>query len=79
MPRIPRSILILAAAVVLHNVNGAEVNVYAAASLTDAMKEIGTTYEKQTGDKISFNFAASSLLARQILERAPGGHLLFRG
>jgi molybdate transport system substrate-binding protein len=62
---------ILVATLGLHNVNAAEVNVYAAASLTDVMKEIASTYEKQSDDKISFNFGASSLLARQIIERAP--------
>ena len=55
----------------LHNAYSAEVNVCAAASLTDVMKEIAAAYEKQSGDKISFNFAASSLLARQITEGAP--------
>src|SRR5882724_78285 len=34
----------------------AEINVFAAASLTDALKEIGASYEKQSGDKIAFNF-----------------------
>ena len=48
-----------------------EFNVFAAASLTDALKEIGTNYEKQSGDKIAFNFGASSLLERQIEEGAP--------
>jgi len=48
-----------------------ELNVFAAASLTDALKEIGGAYEKQSGDKISFNLGASSLLARQIEEGAP--------
>ena len=37
------------------NVNGAEINVYAAASLTDVMKEIGSAYEKESADKILFN------------------------
>jgi molybdate transport system substrate-binding protein len=46
-------------------------NVFAAASLTDALKEIGTDFEKQTGDKAVFNFGASSLLERQIEEGAP--------
>jgi len=55
----------------LHNAYSAEVNVCAAASLTDVMKEIAAAYEKQSGDKIMFNFAASSLLARQITEGAP--------
>jgi molybdate transport system substrate-binding protein len=67
----PRFIIILAAACALHNANAAEVNVYAAASLTDVMKEIAANYEKQSSDKIVFNFGASSLLARQIIERAP--------
>src|SRR5262249_5366881 len=33
--------------------------------------EIAANYEKQSSDKIVFNFGASSLLARQITERAP--------
>jgi molybdate transport system substrate-binding protein len=49
----------------------AELTVFAAASLTDVLKEIGTNYSKQSGDKLSFNFAASSILARQISEGAP--------
>lgn len=48
-----------------------EITVFAAASLTDALKEIGRTYEKQSGDRIFFNFAASSVLERQIEEGAP--------
>jgi molybdate transport system substrate-binding protein len=48
-----------------------EVTVFAAASLTDTLKAIGASYEKQTGDKVYFNFGASSLLARQIEEGAP--------
>jgi molybdate transport system substrate-binding protein len=71
MMNFPRVFLILTAALALHNANSAEVNVYAAASLTDAMKEIATTYEKTSDDKIAFNFGASSLLARQITEKAP--------
>ncbi len=49
----------------------AEVQVSAAASLADALTEISQTYEKKSGDKLIFNFAASSLLARQIQEGAP--------
>lgn len=49
----------------------AEITVFAAASLTDSLKEIAAAYEKKSGDKIIFNFAASSLLARQIEEGAP--------
>lgn len=51
--------------------SAADVNVFAAASLTDCLKEIAGTYEKQSGDKIVFNFGASSFLARQIEEGAP--------
>ncbi|MFZ0709383.1 MAG: molybdate ABC transporter substrate-binding protein [Terrimicrobiaceae bacterium] len=50
---------------------GTEINVFAAASLTDAMKELGGTYEAQSGDKLVFNFAGSNALARQIKEGAP--------
>jgi molybdate transport system substrate-binding protein len=49
----------------------ANLRVSAAASLTDALHEIGTAYEKQTGDTLLFNFGASSMLARQIQEGAP--------
>ncbi len=48
-----------------------EINVFAAASLTDAMQEIGTAYEQATGDKLVLNLGASSALARQIQEGAP--------
>ena len=45
--------------------------VFAAASLSEALQEIGAQYQQATGTKISFNFGASSLLARQIEEGAP--------
>ncbi len=65
--------IILAAVVLLATtlVHAAEVTVFAAASLTDSLKEIATTYEKQSDAKIVFNFGASSTLARQIEEGAP--------
>src|SRR5688572_13336355 len=52
-------------------VQGSEVRVFAAASLTDALTEIGTAYERRTGERIVFNFGASSTLARQIERGAP--------
>src|SRR5262245_42890485 len=55
---------------VLH-ARAAEVTVFAAVSLTDALKQIATNYERQSGDKIVFNLGASSTLARQIEEGAP--------
>jgi molybdate transport system substrate-binding protein len=48
-----------------------EVQVFAAASLTDALKEIATTYEKSSGTHIVFNFAASNVLETQIKAGAP--------
>ncbi|MBS0659689.1 MAG: molybdate ABC transporter substrate-binding protein [Verrucomicrobia bacterium] len=49
----------------------AELRVSAAASLTDALQELEPVYEKATGDRLVFNFASSSVLARQIKEGAP--------
>ena len=49
----------------------AELNILAAASLSDALKEIARVYEPASGDKLLFNLAASSTLARQIKEGAP--------
>lgn len=49
----------------------ADLNVYAAASLSDALKEIARTYASATGDKLGFNLAASSALALQIKHGAP--------
>jgi molybdate transport system substrate-binding protein len=48
-----------------------EIEVFAAASLTDALKEIAARYEKTSGDTILFNFAASSTLEIQIKAGAP--------
>jgi molybdate transport system substrate-binding protein len=53
-----------------------ELTVHAAASLTDVLKEIGGAYEKESGDKLQFNFGASSMLARQIEEGAPADFFL---
>ena len=47
------------------------VTVFAAASLTDALRLLGTRFETATGDQIVFNFAASSVLERQIEAGAP--------
>lgn len=53
------------------NVYAAEIHVYGAASLTDVLTEIGQHSQKETGDQMIFNFAASSVLAIQIQEGAP--------
>jgi molybdate transport system substrate-binding protein len=52
-------------------VGGETVLVFAAASLTDSLKLAAKQFEEKSGDKIEFNFAASSLLARQIEQGAP--------
>ncbi len=44
----------------------ADVTVFAAASLTDTLKQIGDAYRRDTGKTVVFSFAASSALARQI-------------
>jgi molybdate transport system substrate-binding protein len=44
----------------------------AAASLTNAFKDIGAEFEKShPGAKVNFNFAASDILLKQIVEGAP--------
>lgn len=49
----------------------ADITVFAAASLTDSLKQIAANYQTQTGWTVAFNFEASSILARQIQEGAP--------
>jgi molybdate transport system substrate-binding protein len=51
--------------------HAADLTIFAAASLSDALTEISKTYESKSGDKLHFNFGASSTLARQIKEGAP--------
>lgn len=46
--------------------------VFAAASLTDVFRELGAAFEHaHPGVEVTFNFAASSTLATQIVEKAP--------
>lgn len=67
-----RFLQIIAMACILVAAEGAPaITVFAAASLTDSLREIGTDYQKQTGRAVVFNFEASSILARQIAEGAP--------
>jgi molybdate transport system substrate-binding protein len=49
----------------------AELLAFAAASLTDAMTELGKAFEQRGGDTVRFSFGASSDLARQIQAGAP--------
>ncbi len=55
--------------------HAASVTVFAAASLTDALQEIGKAYQAKTGQTVVFSFAASSVLAKQI--EASGGADMF--
>jgi molybdate transport system substrate-binding protein len=52
-------------------VGGETVVVFAAASLTEALTEIGAAFERRTGSRVVFSFGASSDLARQIRAGAP--------
>jgi molybdate transport system substrate-binding protein len=53
----------------------ADITVFAAASLSDALGEIGKSWDAQTGHQAAISFAASSVLARQI--EASGGADIF--
>jgi molybdate transport system substrate-binding protein len=44
----------------------AEVRVFAAASLSDAVTELAAFYERRTRERVVLNFAASSVLGRQL-------------
>ena len=50
---------------------GAPVVVFAAASLTDALTRIGADWSAATGHGVTFSFAGSAALARQIQQGAP--------
>lgn len=53
-------------------VSGAELSVFAASSLSEALSEIARSYEtKFPGDKVLLNFAGSQTLATQIEQGAP--------
>jgi molybdate transport system substrate-binding protein len=46
--------------------------VHAAASLTDALREVAASWRRAGGGEVAFDFGASSTLARQIQAGAPG-------
>lgn len=48
-----------------------EVVIFAAASLTNAMQDVGKAYEERTGNKLKYSFASSSTLAKQIEAGGP--------
>jgi molybdate transport system substrate-binding protein len=49
----------------------ADITVYAAASLTDALSEVAKAFERERGVAVRLSFAASSALAKQIEQGAP--------
>jgi molybdate transport system substrate-binding protein len=64
-------LLSLGTVLLASSLRGAEVTVFAAASLSESLKEIASDYWAKSGDKIVFNLGASSTLARQIAAGAP--------
>lgn len=63
--------LIVAVSLAAAPVAAVELQVLAAASLRDALTEVVTSYERQTGDRVRLDFGASSTLALQIEKGAP--------
>lgn len=64
--------LVVLAALLASPVVAADLTVSAAASLTNAFREIGTAFEAQNpGTTVLFNFAASGALLQQIVKGAP--------
>jgi hypothetical protein len=61
--------------------SGTEITVSAAASLSDAMTEIGTNFEAQSGIQVRFNFGGSSTLHAVAANsgRRAGGLVFFGG
>jgi len=51
--------------------SAADLTVFAAASLSDALRQLAPVYAKASGDTVRFNFGASGALTRQIREGAP--------
>jgi molybdate transport system substrate-binding protein len=49
----------------------AAITVFGAASLTNALQDLGDTYSKETSVPVRFSFAASSTLAKQIENGSP--------
>lgn len=73
MKLLRRSFLLWLAAAPLHSQAAEQpaLLVYAAASLSNVMEELGPQFQRQTGQAVKFSFAASSTLARQIEAGAP--------
>ena len=51
--------------------DGDELLVFAAASLADALEEIGERFEEEAGTRVAFSFGGSQALAQQVASGAP--------
>lgn len=49
----------------------ADVTVFAAASLKNALDEVAEDFTRRTGDRVTISYAGSNALAKQIIEGAP--------
>ena len=65
------ALVLAAGGVLVPGVHAAEVMVYAAVSLTEALQANAAAYEPTSGDRLVFNLGASNALARQIQAGAP--------
>lgn len=63
---IPMLVLALLAACGGRDAEEGEVLVFAAASLREAMQELGTAFQQESGTRVVFNFAGSNDLAHQV-------------
>jgi molybdate transport system substrate-binding protein len=66
-----RFVLLLSLMLAPLSAQAQQLTVFAAASLTDAMKDVATIWQKQGHPALNLSFAASSTLARQIEQGAP--------
>ncbi len=66
-----RALILTAGALLAAVCHAAEINVFAAASLSDVFTELAPQFTAATGHTLRFNFGASGALARQIKEGAP--------
>jgi molybdate transport system substrate-binding protein len=65
------ALALLAAALTPAHAQPKDVTVFAAASLTNALQDLGKAYTDRTGVKVTFSFASSSAVAKQIESGAP--------
>lgn len=63
---VSKALAVLLFVITAPGLRAAEVLVFGAASLSEALRDIASDYQKQSSDKIVLNLAASSTLARQI-------------